>query len=95
MNDYINRQALLSKKVFCEAEDEHIVYMDDVLDAPAADVQEVKHGHWIKPTGMMPPEHHGHYECSECHAWAMRDWKHRLELTEFCPNCGAKMDGDK
>jgi len=21
---------------------------------------------WIKPTGMMPPEYHGHYECSSC-----------------------------
>ena len=63
-----------------------------VESMPTIDVEQ-KHGHWIKPTGMMPPEHHGHYECSACHQWAMRNWKHRLELTDYCPHCGAKMDG--
>lgn len=47
---------------------------------------------WIKPTGMMPPEHAGHYECSNCGFWAMRDWlRLRVVLTNFCPNCGADM----
>lgn len=58
-----------------------------------------KNGRWIKPTGMMPPEHHGHYECSECGAWAMRPWLRPWKgvvLTDFCPACGIPMlkDGE-
>lgn len=51
---------------------------------------------WIKPTGMMPPEHHGHYECSKCGGWAMRTWYHRrMVLTPYCPWCGASMTNGK
>lgn len=51
-------------------------------------------GKWIKPTGMMPPEYHGHYECSECGFWAMRDWAKPWKgvvLSKFCGGCGAEM----
>ncbi len=52
------------------------------------------HGRWVKMTGMMPPEYHGHYECSECQ-WHMKglrnSWTREEELS-YCPNCGAKMD---
>ena len=39
--------------------------------APVVDAVPVVHGRWIKMTGMMPPEYHGHYECSECQ-WHMK-----------------------
>ena len=32
-----------------------------IADIPAADVAPVRHGRWVKTTGMMPPEFHGHY----------------------------------
>ena len=50
-----------------------------------ADFAEVKHGEWaLKYRGV------GHYwECSECkYANCV------LPPTNFCPNCGAKMEGD-
>ena len=51
-------------------------------------------GKWIKMTGMMPPEYHGHYACSEC-GWHMKglrnSWTREEELS-YCPNCGAKME---
>ena len=48
----------------------------------AADVQPVKHGHWIiNSDGYYPM-------CSEC----MNEPQGRI-MTDFCPNCGAKMDG--
>lgn len=60
---------------------------------PAVDAAPVVHGRWIKMTGMMPPEYHGHYECSECQ-WHMKglrnSWTREEELS-YCPNCGAKM----
>lgn len=53
-----------------------------------------RHGRWIKMTGMMPPEYHGHYECSEC-GWHMKGLRNswtREEEMAYCPNCGARMD---
>ena len=55
-----------------------------------------KIGKWYKPTGMMPPEYIGVYACSVCDAFAMRSWKHHTQvLTNFCPNCGADMRGER
>ena len=64
-------------------------------NAPAVDAVPVRHGRWIKMTGMMPPEYHGHYECSECqwHMKGLRNSWTREEEMAYCPNCGAKMDG--
>ena len=63
------------------------------LDAiPEADVEPVRHGHWIKvmehlctPDSLPVETGHFHYECSEC--------KHCEEVMEPYCNCGAKMDG--
>lgn len=64
---------------------------------PAVDAAPVVHGSWIKMIGMMPPEYHGHYECSEC-GWHMKGLRNswtREEEFPYCPNCGAKMDGER
>lgn len=62
--------------------------------APSVNAVPVVHGRWIKMTGMMPPEYHGHYECSEC-GWHMKglrnSWTREEELN-YCPNCGARMN---
>jgi hypothetical protein len=50
-----------------------------VINAPTVDAVEVKHGRWIS--------HEGYEECDICHTKAI--YSHN-----FCPNCGAKMDGD-
>lgn len=64
---------------------------------PTLDAVPVVHGRWVKMTGMMPPEYHGHYECSECQ-WHMKglrnSWTREEELL-YCHNCGAKMDGEE
>lgn len=48
------------------------------LYRPAA----IKHGRWIKCGDIYSD---GDYECSECHK---REW----DETDYCPNCGARMD---
>lgn len=74
----------------------------DYLDAlerfekiPAVDAVLVIHARWVKMTGMMPPEYHGHYMCSNCE-WHMKglrnSWTREEELS-YCPGCGAIMDG--
>lgn len=52
-----------------------------------------KTGEWIKATGMMPPEFHGHHYCSECGNFANMEppFGNREDLSKFCPNCGAEM----
>lgn len=51
----------------------------DIKAIPAADVAPVVHGRWIK--GSLNPY------CSECFVECRDE-------TPFCPNCGAKMDGE-
>ena len=68
--------------------------IDIIEDAPAADVAPVVHGRWIsweKAGNYVPsPDRH---ECSVCHD-AAQVLVNGLELlSDYCPNCGAKMDG--
>ena len=62
----------------------------EVIDAPAADVEPVRHAKWV--------DNH----CTACGMMPMGDemWKNcdfdppRFEkFMDYCPNCGAKMDG--
>ena len=51
-----------------------------IKDAPTANVVEVMHGEWRKTiTGFI---------CSVCDT-------HEARITSYCPNCGAKMDGER
>ena len=73
--------------------DRGVAFVLEKLDAlPTADVAEVKHGYWYKHNKKI----HGDtcYHCSVCEEMALSDcmiW----ELTDFCPHCGAKMDGER
>jgi hypothetical protein len=64
-----------------------------VKSAPVADVQEVKHGEWIKDNDSFQPDDYYcvyfDYTCSECDK-IVND---RYKLPSYCPRCGAKMDG--
>ena len=53
-----------------------------ILDAPAADVVLVRHGRWIA-------SHDEFCACSICKYPVYVGWNQ----TNYCPNCGAKMDG--
>lgn len=56
---------------------------------PVADVVPMRRGHWVKMTGMMPPEFAGHYGCSEC-GWCGKNFLKETDF-DFCPGCGADM----
>lgn len=54
---------------------------------PSVDVAPVVHGEW-----MLRHVGHGHYwECSVCHK---NPCIYVTEDTNYCPNCGAKMDNE-
>ena len=65
-----------------------------MLNVPSADVQPVKHGKWEELT-----DYGGwgdtHYRCSVCgEEWYLEDGKPKNNNMNFCPLCGARMDGD-
>lgn len=68
---------------------------DVIRSVPAADVAPVVHGRWIswEDAGNFVPSPDRH-ECSVCHD-AAQVLVNSLELlSNYCPNCGARMDGD-
>lgn len=63
-----------------------------IAQQATVDAELVRHGRWYKPTGMMPPEHAGRHRCTECNCLAYYERPGREGLSNYCPNCGAKMD---
>lgn len=58
-----------------------------------ADVVEVKHGYWeLKPSGHY--SHVGSF-CSVCGKKSGIGGNRENQLKPYCPNCGAKMDGER
>ena len=69
-------------------ENEDLVLLGKEVDnLPWSDVAPVRHGEWIHPReyGLNLPEHY----CSECKTWEYSDTE-----SNYCPACGAKMDGE-
>ena len=91
MAEYINRRELLDN--LNKFAPEHYNGLINMLirNQPTADVAEVKHGEWVHTDKAK--HWTGKDECSECtyHTWDRDDLSH----LNYCPNCGAKMDGGK
>lgn len=70
------------------AEREAILSCICQLDAmQTADVAPVRHGHWI--------EDHDYLKCPECSVMVKLDFTFfDIGNWDYCPNCGAKMDGE-
>lgn len=92
MNEYISREE--TAKAFCEKcigyYDGHCIHrgecdIDVITTAPAADVQPVVHAKWV----CHEPEIGLYYSCSRCGHNTFQG------MYKFCPNCGAKMDGEQ
>lgn len=73
-----------------------------ILDAPVADVVEVRHGRWVFGKDLADSfgsinKNKYHLYCSECRNQAFNktvDNDPDFDVdTPFCPWCGAKMDG--
>jgi hypothetical protein len=64
-----------------------------IEDQPAADVVEVRHGHWIIKTDEYGNEY---MMCSCCKDEFYPVDADTVDSTpNYCPNCGAKMDGER
>ena len=96
MTEYIEREKVLSKAAPVEGCFSDMISAYDVAMLPAADVSPVRHGHWISLTECA---NEGVY-CSICkkkvwksdYDWCSKRRGNKLQ-SNYCPNCGAKMDG--
>lgn len=86
--DLISRQAVerLVWKYLRSGTDENIAFYEHFLDLPSADVRENIHGHWIKDEALSVTI--DMYRCSSCSSMA------GALFYNFCPKCGAIMDGE-
>lgn len=85
-------------------------FIDDINNQPTADVAPVKHGHWIykKRTKLVSTgiarvaedgaaviiKKHITVKVPYCSICGERGGDDKLDATPFCPNCGARMDGE-
>ena len=95
--EYIRREAVTDKLTLLRdkcGNDEMAFALNWALklmdNIPAADVEPVRHGKWIK-LGV----HHGmeQYKCSECNVACYVPEIMGEPMYEGCPICRAKMDG--
>lgn len=62
-------------------------------DTPTADVEAVRHGHWIHSVKVLDEKHSCHrFKCSLCGRVTARPFETDVEDLPYC-HCGAKMDG--
>ena len=91
MDEYIEREALLAD-IDAAMENEWMGYVVGqtlkryVKRVPAADVAQVVHGQWEPGNPICPVCGRDKFKDLDADIWC--DWQ-----PDFCPNCGAKMDG--
>ena len=90
MAEYINRAELISNlKEF--ANEQLTPLIENLIQKqPTADVVEVRHGTWIANRSPVEVE----FSCSECGFSYIEADSYQECDYNFCPKCGARMDGD-
>lgn len=97
MTDLISRAAAINVFMSKPPECYYDSYIVDVLNSlPTVDAEPVRHGRWINYPECLGYEgayHDEHIVCSACHSvWNIID--NDADRFDYCPNCGAKMDGE-
>ena len=100
MAEYIERESLV-RQIICnmtefvgapddvQKHDEQCNYAIDMIeDALIADVAPLRHGQWEPGNPICPVCGGNKFKDLDADIWC--DWQ-----PDFCPNCGAKMDGGK
>lgn len=86
--DFINKLEVINGCVDCneKCRDCGVNDIKGMLRSiPAADVAPVVHGHWVDPFGQDP-------YCSVCGFSYEHEQGESAQTTDYCGNCGAKMD---
>lgn len=94
MAEYIEREALIDNLNHFAPEHYNALINMLIEKQPAADVVEVVHAKWVSKIAKIcdwsgkKRDYYQPNSCSHCHEAA-------IERFPFCPNCGAKMDGER
>lgn len=94
MSEYIEREALMRNLKHFAPEQLTPLIKSLIQKQPAEDVVEVRHGKWkLKQYegGILDGEIYD--ECSICEYQRFFDDIRFKTAFNYCPNCGAKMDG--
>ena len=86
MDDLISRQAAIDALKRAEALTRAFGYhnvIETIRELPTAE----KKGKWIPVTNGR-----GGHECDQCHEYAPSWQTGEEHLTNYCPNCGARME---
>lgn len=71
--------------------DDQLIELKHVLNAPTLDYAPVAHGEWSEVEGY---DGDCHYQCSLCgEEWTLNDGTPLENNMNYCPRCGARMDG--
>ena len=92
---YLTSQMYLICEV-CQTENIFIdAIIDEIDNAPDVDAVEVVHGRWNE-SDWIGTKVRGFMACSNCNVMIPTAENNRYCLLRlnYCPNCGAKMDGD-
>lgn len=102
MAEYIDRQKLVNALRYEGTCRSKLLESSDLLrglviailiaqkEVETADVEEVKHGHWILRRALNRIVDDDYFECSSC-GYKTYDW----DEPPYCQYCGAKMDGEE
>lgn len=103
MDEYVKRAAIMEfpiRKDHCDKEraNEHFIFgiesvLEYVQNLPAADVAPVVHGRWDDSGRYTFPSGNTAVRCTNC-GCALAESEYHLYNWNYCPNCGARMDGD-
>ena len=84
MDEYIKREAVID--LITRRYENPEICTQEINGIPSADVAPVRHGHWEPGNPICSVCGENKFKDLDADIWC--DW-----LPDFCPNCGAKMDG--
>lgn len=84
MAEYIKREAMID--LITRRYENSEICTQEINSIPAADVAPVVHGRWENGNPICPVCGEDKFKNLDADIWC--DW-----LPDYCPNCGAKMDG--
>ena len=90
-DEYISREAAL-KALFAPGMCYAPMQLQIIKDLPAADVAQVVHGRWDDSGRYTFPDGSTAVRCTNC-GCALTESEYRLNNWNYCPVCGARMDG--
>lgn len=91
-HDGTNKGSKMTDEEMDGYNDALVEYSQNISSIPAADVEPVRHGHWV--IDDEPYDENGGY-CSVCMCDMpifFADWRYQHLAMPRCPKCGAKMD---